>query len=240
MIIHEEDNPDKKTVKVGRQSIDKVLKDIPEPFPSKVGGLMVLTGSMGSGKSQLLLSMFTATSKEQRIYHRKFTKVIYMTPEAAFNSVDNHPFEQHPRVFHDLTPDILDEITQQAIDTKDEGGSTALIIDDYSEQMKDKNLQKAIQKLVFKCRHYAISIFITLVSLRALPKQLRALVSQYVVFRPRSVIETAGFIEEIFNLKQAQADELFNYVFDEPYNYLFYDTTKHTYYKNMNRLTLSK
>jgi energy-coupling factor transporter ATP-binding protein EcfA2 len=240
MIINEQDNPDKKVVKIGKQSIDKVLPNIPAPFPSKVGSVMVLSGAMGSGKSSLLLSMFSASNPASRIYWRRFTNVVYVTPEEAFSSEENHPFRDHPRVHHELTPALLEKITEDAIETKNDHGSTALILDDFSESMKSKPLQKSLQKLIFKCRHYAISIFITLVSLKALPKQLRALVSQYIVFRPRSIIETAGFVDEIFSMKQAEFDQLSAYVFDAPHNYLFYDATKHRYYKNMNALTITK
>ena len=239
MIINETENPHSIIIKPGIQNIDKKL-GCPSPFPDKPS-VMLISGAMGSGKSSFLQSVMTATG-EGRVYHKRFNKVIYTTPQETFDSEENHPFKDHPtnRIHFQLTPALLNQVADEAIAEKAEGGNTCFIIDDWSEELKSKQIEKALKKLIFKHRHYNLQIIITVLALKALPKLLRSLVGVYVVFKPRSLIEMEGFVTEVFSLKAIEADQLFQYVFQRPYDFLFYNQITHQYYRNFNELTIMK
>ena len=72
------------------------------------GMIYILTGSGGSGKTNLLLNLF----KNRFCYRNKFHNIYYFCPQSSFLSVVNHPFEKHSRVYHELTADILLSITK--------------------------------------------------------------------------------------------------------------------------------
>ena len=74
----------------------------------------ILTGSGGSGKTNLLLNLF----KNRHCYRNKFHNLFYFCPEASFLSVLKHPFEKHDKVYHTMTVDILHSIYEELCDLK--------------------------------------------------------------------------------------------------------------------------
>ena len=87
-------------------------------------------------------------------------------------------------------------------------------------------------------RHYKINIIISVISLKFLPKQWRALVDAYIVFRPKSLIEIQSFADDVFAIDKKDMKTLMDYVYDENYNFLFYNQRTNTYYKNFTKLKL--
>ena len=234
MRIEETDQSELK-IKQSKQSIDKPL-GVPPPFINK-NAVYCISGSMGSGKSTLTNSLMTSTGKD-KVFKRVFNEVYYSTPQEVYDSETNHPFKDHnkERTYFHLSVPMLNEIAEKAIDIKDEGGSSCLILDDWSEELKDKKIEKALKKLIFKHRHYSMSIICTVLTLKSLPKSLRSLIDCYIMFRPKSQIEIQSFAEDVFSLDKKDLKNLMEYVFDEKYNFLFYNQRDNTYYKNFNKL----
>jgi len=226
-------------IKKTKQTIDDVL-DVPPPFMPKCS-VMVISGFMGSGKSSFLNSIMTGTGKA-KVYRNVFDKVHYITPKEVMESEENHPFKDHPpqRVYHDLEPETMDKIITDAIDVKEDGGNSAIIIDDMSEYLKDKTVEQRLKKLIYKHRHYKTQIIITMLNLKSLPKQLRNLIDCYIVFRPKSNIEIQSLNDDVFNLGKDDLKQLLDYVFDEPYNFMFYNQRTHTFYKGSGKGGITK
>ena len=126
------------------------------------------------------------------------------------------------------------------IEEKEDGGNSCLIIDDFSEELKDLKLEKHLKKLIHKHRHYRINIIISLLTLKSLPKSLRSLIDVYILFKPKSLIEVETMSDEIFGLSKKDLLTLFEYVFDEPHTFLFYNQRLNKFYKNFNKLRLKK
>ena len=217
-------------LKKSKQTIDDVL-DVPAPFMPKCS-VIAIAGAMGSGKSSMLNSLMSGKGKA-KVYRGIFSKVHYVTPEAVFGSEMDHAFKDHPpeRIYHDLAPATMDKIIEQLIEVKEDGENSAVIIDDMGEELKDKSVQKRLQTLIFKHRHYKTQIFLTMINLKLLPKQLRTLIDCYIIYRPRSIIEIQSLNDDVFNLAKDDLKQLLDYVFDKPYNFLFYNQRTHTYYK---------
>ena len=238
MKIEEVETNDVK-IKATKQTIDNKL-DVPAPFMDKCG-VYVISGAMGSGKSSFVNSIMTSSGKG-KVFKKVFDAVHYATPKEVMESEENHPFLKHnPRhVYHDLSQDTFDKILEDCLEVKKEGGNSCFLIDDFSEELKNKQVQQNLKKLIYKHRHYKINIIITLLTLKNLPKQFRSLVDCYIMFRPKSLIEVASFSDDVFSLEKKELKALFDYVFDAPYNHLFYNQRTNTYYKNFNRLKLTE
>tara|TARA_R110000822_G_scaffold73397_5_gene176431 strand:- start:449 stop:1177 length:729 start_codon:yes stop_codon:yes gene_type:complete len=223
-----------------QQTIDNILEGVPEPFMNKCS-VMVISGYMGSGKSSFLNSIMTGKGKA-KVYRNVFSKIHYITPLAVMESEENHPFAQHSkeRTYHDLEEPTLDKIIDDCVATKEEGdgSNSCVIIDDMSEELKNKAVEQRLKKLIYKHRHFKTQIILTMLNLKSLGKQLRNLIDCYVIFRPKSNIEIQSINDDVFNLEKNELKQLLDYVFDEPYNFLFYNQRTHTFYKNFTKLKL--
>lgn len=234
MKIEEIDKSDL-VIKPSKQSIDNLL-DVPPPMPNKCSVIFV-SGGMGTGKSTFIANLFKATGKN-RIYRKVFDTVMYATPKEVFDSEEDHAFKNHSKVYHDLKQDTFDTITELAIKTKDDEGNSCLVIDDFSEQLKNKQTEYNLRKLINKHRHMKLNIVLSALNQKALAKSLRSLIDVVILFKPKSQVEMEGFSQEVFGLTKEETKALFSFVFDAPYNFLMYNARSHTFYKNFNQLIL--
>lgn len=224
-------------IKTTKQNTDMPL-GVKPPFLDRPS-IYVIAGAQGSGKSSLVNSIMTRGG-EARVFKGKFSKVFYSSPAEVMSSEPEHPFSQHPkeRVFHDLSAATFESILEQALQTKDEGENSCLILDDWSEELKTKRVEHTLRKLIHKHRHYHLQIIITLLTLRSLPKSLRSMVDAYFIFRPKSIIELASFSDDVFGLSKPDLKQLMDYTYDERFNFLVYNQRDNVYYKNFTRLKL--
>lgn len=234
MKIEEIDRSDL-VIKPSKQSIDNLL-DVPQPMPNKCSVIFV-SGGMGTGKSTFIANLFKATGKN-RIYRKVFDTVMYATPKEVFDSEEDHAFKNHSKVYHDLTQETFDTITELAIKTKDDEGNSCLVIDDFSEQLKNKRTEYNLRRLINKHRHMKLNIVISALNQKALAKSLRSLIDVVILFKPKSMVETDNFSQEVFGLTKEETKALFSFVYDAPYNFLMYNARSHTFYKNFNQLIL--
>jgi hypothetical protein len=243
MIIDEVINPNQLKIKVDKTTIDRTLGDVPEPFPNKTGFLMTLIAPTGAGKSQMLSNMFCNSAKSGRIYNKRWDNVIYCTPAECMNSIDDddHAFKNHDKVHHVLTPELINQFIEDAKEAKASNLTTAIILDDYSDQMRgDKKFETMVHKMVSKARHYNIGLFVSLTTTKCLPLKIRSITSYFMLWRPRSIQELNVFADEIIDLPKKAMTELCEYVFDRPYTYLFINAKNGDMYKNSNKLIIKR
>ena len=139
MIINEIDSGLKINTGI-KEKMDINIANINEHIPHRNGFIYAMCGSGGSGKSSLLLSMFKST----KFYRKKFDNIYLFTPRSSFLSVEKHPFEDHEKVFHDLTIPTLNVIYNELNEFKElsiEEGTpietSVIIIDDFANALKD-------------------------------------------------------------------------------------------------------
>jgi hypothetical protein len=153
--IEEIVNNEIKQSKPIKEKMDTNVPDIPEGISRRNGAIYLLCGSGGSGKSSLLLNQF----KKGGSYRNKFHNLYYFCPSSSFSSVVSHPFEKHEKVYHELNYDALEDLNDQLMKIKedneeDEGQYyNCVIIDDFANDLKDKGIQRALNKMLIKARH---------------------------------------------------------------------------------------
>lgn len=226
-------------IKASKQNTDMSL-GVKPPFLDRPS-VYVISGPQGSGKSSFVESIMTKGG-EAKVFRKVFDRVFYSTPEEVMSSTPDHPFRDHPseRVYHNLSADTFEDILEQALAVKDAGGNSILILDDWSEELKIKRVEMTLKKLIHKHRHFHLQIFITLLTLKSLPKSLRSMIDAYIIFKPKSIIEIQSFADDVFALDKKDLKQLMDYVFDEKYNFLFYNQRDNQYYKNFTRLALKE
>lgn len=224
-----------------KEIMDINVPNIPDSIPNRNGQIWILTGSGGSGKTSLLLNFF----KSKQLYLKKYHNIYYIITESSFLSVKDHVFEDHDKVFHELSDNLLYGIYDDLISIKKERAKkkphyNLVVIDDMADILKQKNIQVVLNKLLIKARHLNCGFIFTLQSYFYFPKILRKQLTYITIFKPRNTVEFETLANELFNMNKDDALTLFNYVFDEPYNHLDVNTVNNTYYKNFNKLLIKE
>jgi hypothetical protein len=220
-----------------KQNIDKKM-GLPPPLDDR-NQVIVVTGSMGSGKSTWVHSSLTCQKSDGRIFAGCFEKVIYCTPLECWESEENHPMKGHikSRLFHTFDVKTLTSIIEIAEETKKSEGNTLLCIDDFGEELKNIETIKLLRKIIFKHRHFHITIILSALAMKLIPKTIRSLVDVYIIFRPKSQIDCEDYVTEIFALKNKEFQSIMDFVFDAPHNFLMYNARHHFFYKNFDKLS---
>ena len=240
MIISEEQNDLPKMNPI-KERMDIYIPKINENLPRRNGFVYALIGAGGSGKSSLMLSMF----KSPQYYRSKFDNIFYFTPASSFLSVEKHPFSSHDKVYHELNPDTLETIYEELLSLKEEAlinncplEHSLIVIDDFANDLKDKELTQKINKAIVKTRHLNCCWIITLKSYTLLPRVLRKQITNATIFKPNNNEEWDSINHELLNMSKKNLIDLYNYCFDKPYTHLDIDTKENKLYKNFNKLNL--
>jgi ABC-type dipeptide/oligopeptide/nickel transport system ATPase component len=240
MLISEIKN-DLPTIKPVKEIMSIYIDGINPNIPNRNGFIYALIGSPGSGKSSLLLSLF----RSKNYYKNKFNHIYLITPESSFLSVKDHPFENHNKVYHELTSEVLEniynelvEIKKDCIDNNYEIEHACIIVDDYASDLKDKELIKSLKQLLIKSRHIGCSFIFTLQTYNLFPLVLRKLLTNVSLFKPKNKIELDSVRKELINLSEQDTQDLMNYVFSEEYSHLDVDTNTNILRKNFNKLII--
>ena len=190
--------------------------------------------SGGSGKSSLMINLIKGP------YKKKFDNIYYFCPMVSFASVKNHPFKKHDKVYHEFTVRELSEIYKELEEKKEEKSNeySLIILDDLADSLKNNDIQVLMNKMMIKSRHLQVSWIITLQAYYYFPKQLRRQITNFILFKTKSIDEFQSLARELFNMNSDDALTLYNYVFDANYNHLDVDTVTNTYYKCFNKLEL--
>lgn len=225
-----------------KEKMDKYIPDIPDNnIPKYNGGIWLVSGSGGSGKSSLTLSLF----KSKKLYRNKFDHIFYFCPMSSFLSVQKHPFENHDKVYHELSGDALYEIYDRLKEIKEENEKdgeqeySCLFIDDFADALKDKNIQRALNTILIKARHLKCMVIICVQALKYLPLQIRRQLTNITIFKPKSKDEWENICKELIMIKPMYWEQLHDYIFDKPYTHLDIDTKENKFYKNFNLLELN-
>ena len=230
----------------------KALKEIMEIYvpnidrnlTSKNGSIYAIIGAPVSGKSNLL---FSTLFKNLNNYRSKFDNLYLITPESSFLSLQKHPFKDHNKVFHELDKATLEVIFEEILEYKKQAleddrpvEHSCIIIDDFADGLKDKDIIMSLKKLLIKSRHINCFFIFTLQAYNMFPLVLRKLITNITLFKPKNNVETESIRSELLHMGKDEFQELTNYIYDEPYNHLDYDTNTMEIRKNFNLLEIQK
>ena len=226
-----------------KEKMDINIANINENIPHRNGFIYAMCGSGGSGKSSLLLSLFKST----KFYRKKFDNIFLFTPRSSFLSVEKHPFQDHPKVFHELNTNILsniyeelNELKETAINDNTPIENSIIIIDDFANALKDHELTEYLNKMIVKARHLSVCFIFTLQSYYLLPLILRKQITNVSIFKCKNKKEWETIADEMLNMDKVKGLQMYNYIFDAPYTHLDIDTLNNNLYKNFNKLIIQE
>ena len=262
-IIEIKNKNDIKKLRPIKEKQDIYIPNINDKNISRRNGMIyLLSGSGGSGKSSLILSMF----KSKDYYRGKFDNIYYFCPACSMDSISNHPFKNHDKVYNDLTVDTLSEIYNELStvvepiekvkkpafvdeevkveveedEEEPEIEYNCILIDDFANQLKQIDIQSMLSKMMIKARHIKTAFIFLIQSYYLFPKILRKQITYTSIFKPKNIEEWNSISTELLNMNKNNAITLHDYIYDEDYSHLDIDTTNNKLYKNFNLLEINK
>ena len=247
-----------------KENQDINIPNIEDKNISRRNGMVyVLTGSGGSGKTSLLLNMF----KNKKLYRNKFNNIYYFCPLSSFLSIDKHPFQNHNKVYHELSVSTLEMVYNELNSLKDtkkkkktiekipafmndddeddeedekeeEIKYNCIIVDDFANDLKNGDIVNQFNKMIIKARHLRCSFIFTLQSYLYFPKILRKQITYATIFKPKNIEEWYSISKELFNYTKNDNLIIYNYIYDTQYNHLDIDTILNKVYRNFNSLSI--
>jgi hypothetical protein len=115
-----------------------------------------------------------------------------------------------------------------------------VIIDDMANSLKEKDVQRLLNTMLIKARHLNTCFIFTLQSYLYMPKMLRKQTTFATIFKPKNREEWDSLNKELIQMRDEDARQLFEYVYDKEYAHLDIDTIEGKMYRNFNELTIKK
>ena len=197
-------------------------------------------GKPGSGKTSLLISMLTG-KKDKKVFRKVFDHILLVMPETSRKSIKKDPFKDHhvDKMFETLDLESMQKIYDKLQSTSKENENTLLILDDVGASLKNNEIQKIFRQIIYNRRHLKCQVIVLLQSFLSVPKEIRKLFNNIVMFKP-SKVEFENLFDELFETSKDLALDIMNIAYDEPHNYLMLNVDTQKIYKKFDEIIVNK
>ena len=202
-------------------------------------------GSCGSGKSFLVESLF----KSKTQFYRVFDSINLVCPRSSRSGYkQSYAKLLNPmKVHEELNMKTLELIKDDIMKTNTEGDEknnqprfSALVIDDCASDLRNKQVQKTLLKMVQNHRHQHLSIFIISQNFQMLHKSIRDVMSVLIQFKTNSIKEVKAINEEYLpDYSPKECDDILYYIFKDKYQFLLVNRRERYICKSFNPLSIS-
>jgi KaiC/GvpD/RAD55 family RecA-like ATPase len=201
-------------------------------------GFLGVIGKPGSGKTSIVISMLTSR-KKNRVFRKVFDDVILVMPTCSRESLKKNVFKNHlqEKMFDELTLGSITNIYNQLFANSENNQTSLLILDDVGASLKDATIATILRKIMFNRRHLKVHIIMLLQNFLSLNKQIRALFSNIIIFKP-SKTEFENLMTEMFKMHKDTALDLMKEIYPDPHDYLFLNVDSQKMYKNFDEIIL--
>jgi len=198
----------------------------------------ILIGKPGSGKTSLLVSWLTSKGSK-KIFRKVFDHVIAVMPSSSRASMKKNIFKNHPteKLFDELDLSTINNIENMLSNSSSEKETTLLILDDVGASLKNNEIQKQLRKIIYNRRHMKVHIVCLLQSYVSIPREIRKLANNVIMFKP-SKVEFITLFEELFESKKDDAMEVMRHAFLKPHDYLFLNVDSQRMFKDYDELII--
>ena len=166
----------------------------------------LVSGGTGSGKTTWVVQMVKS------VFKKCFHDIFLIIPENSLNSIseaDNvfRKYLDEEHIFHEYTPEVLQNIYDRIEANAGEGYTSLLIIDDFGADLKSKPTELILNRLCLKNRHLRCSTIILAQNYFMLGKKIREIVNNVVLFNTNKS-QNRKFFDEQFDFGDKQFKEL--------------------------------
>ena len=199
----------------------------------------VFIGKPGSGKTSLLIMMLQA-KKENKIYRKVFNNILIVMPSSSIQSMKKNIFKDHDseKMYDDLNIDSINDIYNKLKLYSEDTENTLLIMDDVGAQIKNNEIQKLLKLIIFNRRHLKCKIIMLCQSYLSIPKEIRKLITNIIMFKPAKT-EMENFMTELYETKKEYAIDLLQ-LYKSKGQYLFLNIESQKIYHMFDEVILDE
>lgn len=213
---------------------------IPAPLPQGAN-FLIFNGTAGSGKSSLLMSLLTEKGSK-RCYRNVFHNVYLIIPKASYASIGKgSPFAKHDpeKIFHELDVETLQDIQGRISESAESKETSLIIIDDFVDHLKEKEIQKALRNIVNNRRHKYTSLWLVSQILNGIPLPVRRVATGIIAFKPANNKEKDIIFNEYLHIAdKKQQQQISDHVWQKRFDHMYLDPMTNKIYRNFNELEL--
>jgi hypothetical protein len=197
----------------------------------------LLVGKPRSGKTSLLHSLF----EHRNMLRYCYNKIYLVQPVQSGASIENNIFDTLPedQVYRELTFDNLFEIKMRIEEDARDGHTSAIIFDDVTADLKNKQTMRLFKELSFNRRHLRLSMYFLVQTFFSVNKDIRRLWSNLFVFKV-SKNEMANIWDELIEHPVEYMRDIMKIVYDKPYQYMFINTDSQRIFKGFDELIIEE
>ena len=122
-------------------------------------------------------------------------------------------------MYNELDYNTINEIKNKLTLYTEENENTLIIMDDVGAELKNVEIQKILRQIIYNRRHLKCSIIMLCQSFLSIPREIRKLLNNVVMFKP-SKTEFENFIHELFERKKDNIVDLLQ-LYKNKGDYLF-------------------
>jgi len=141
-------------------------------------------------------------------------------------------------IIHEFDTQVLNEVYEKLEENSSNKNNTLVIIDDWADRLKDKAIEKILSKIFLKNRHLRTSVMILTQNYFMVPKKIREISNNLVMFNTNKS-QNEKMFEEQFDLKHKQFNELME-LLPTTHDYLLLNLKYKKIYHNWNEIVFDK
>ena len=191
---------------------------------------LCMIGKPGSGKTSLLISFLSGKGKS-KVLRKVYNNILLVMPTSSIKSMKKNIFKDHDpeKMYNQLDYETINEIKNKLDIFAEDDENTLIIMDDVGAELKNVEIQKVLRQIIYNRRHLKCSIIMLCQSYLSIPREIRKLVNNIIMFKP-SKVEFENFIHELFERKKDSIIDLLQ-LYQGKGDYLFLNVdTQRIYY----------
>jgi len=210
--------------------------------------LYLISGPSGSGKSNLLVNLLTTSGKSKcgknmKSYKGMFDHIIMVSPSAHTiqnKLMDTIPSEQR---YDSLTPEVFEKVEELTENAVEEDIHTLVVLDDVSSELRKKDVENELNKLVKNRRHFNVSFIIISHKITDYGTSLRNNANLIFIFRPKSKREYDMITTEFMMRPANECKEILDHIYQGKHDFMLIDqslrrSSQFEFFRNFDRLLI--
>jgi hypothetical protein len=196
----------------------------------------IFAGLMGQGKSTKVLQLIAS------VFRHCFEHIYVVIPEISMHSIDEESnlykkyLDDGEHLYYEYTPEVLQSIYDKLLVNAEQGMNSLVIVDDFGSEMKSKETERILNKIIIKMRHLHATIFLLAQGVTQLPLKWRQMQTNLVLFNlGKSQLERV--FNETIQLSQDQFDKVCS-LYKEPNDCIMMSLRHRRMFKDFDEIKL--